>query len=228
MSTTVMVVEDEIDLVENLEYNLVEEGYEVVTAMEGAVALEHIDGGGEVDLVVLDLMLPDMTGYEVCEAIRERSQTVPILMLTARGEEMDRIRGFEVGADDYVVKPFSVRELKLRIRAILKRVDPYGGDEELKVGSLVLDGEAHRVWVEEESVELTPLEYKLMEVLMSRRGKTQSRNVLLRDVWAIEADINTRTVDTHVQRLRAKLGEAGEVIETVRGVGYRCSTKEEL
>ena len=227
MGTTVMVVEDEIDLVENLEYNLVEEGYEVVTARQGAAALEHLDEGGQVDLVVLDLMLPDMTGYEVCQAIRERSREMPVLMLTARGEEMDRIRGFESGADDYVVKPFSIRELKLRIRAILKRVDPYDGEEELKVGDLVLDGEAHRVRVGEEFVELTPLEYKLMEVLMSRRGKTQSRDVLLKDVWDIEVDIMTRTVDTHVQRLRSKLGEAGEMIETVRGVGYRCPADEE-
>jgi two-component system phosphate regulon response regulator PhoB len=178
------------------------------------------------DLVLLDLMLPDMAGTEICRRIRahERTRNVPVIILTAKTEEIDRVVGFEVGADDYVTKPFSVRELSLRIRAILRRAHVDSGDVGGAVqvfGRLRMDGEAHRVWVDEQELRLTALEFRLLSTFMTRRGRVQTRETLLSDVWGIQADVTTRTVDTHVKRLREKLGAAGEYVETVRGVGYR-------
>ena len=176
------------------------------------------------DLVLLDLMLPDVPGTEVCRHIRgaDRTRHVPVLMLTARGEEIDKVVGFEVGADDYVVKPFSVRELMLRVRAILRRSEPVAArTEAMRFGRLQVDSAGHRAWVDGEAVVLTALELRLLVTLLSRRGRVQTRDTLLRDVWGIDADVTTRTVDTHVKRLRQKLGGASDYIETLRGVGYR-------
>jgi two-component system phosphate regulon response regulator PhoB len=176
------------------------------------------------DLVCLDLMLPDVSGLDVCKTLKQDPATkdIPILMLTAKGEEIDRVVGFELGADDYLVKPFSVRELLLRIQAILRRTAAEPGTPSLiEFGTLRIDREAHRVWVARQEVQLTALEFKLLVTLHERRDRVQTREVLLDDVWGIQADITTRTVDTHVKRLREKLGSAGEYVETVRGVGYR-------
>jgi two-component system phosphate regulon response regulator PhoB len=176
------------------------------------------------DLVVLDLMLPDLSGTEVCRHLRmsDRTRHVPVLMLTAKGEEIDRVVGFEVGADDYVTKPFSVRELMLRVRAIVRRAHaPEAEAGELVFGRLRLDGGGHRAWVDGQEVSLTALEFRLLTTLLSRRGRVQTRDTLLEDVWDMSGDVTTRTVDTHVKRLRQKLGLAGAYIETLRGVGYR-------
>ncbi|MFU8804442.1 MAG: winged helix-turn-helix domain-containing protein, partial [Bradymonadaceae bacterium] len=178
------------------------------------------------DLILLDLMLPDMAGTEVCRHIREHEITrdIPVIMLTAKSEEADRVVGFEVGADDYVVKPFSVRELMLRVRAILRRAqgeDNAALDKATTLGLLRIDIPGHLAWVDGEAIRLTALEFKLLATLFQRRGRVQSREVLLSDVWDIQADVMTRTVDTHIKRLREKLLAAGDYIETIRGVGYR-------
>lgn len=225
MSELILIVEDESDLVESLEYNLQQTGYRTRVADDGESALNALDEV-DPDLVVLDLMLPDMAGIEICRQIRndDEMHQLPVLILTARGEEIDRITGFEAGADDYVVKPFCIDEFVLRVQAILRR--SHHSDEKMKTdrvnfGDLYVDFAAHITRVDEEEVDLTPLEFQLLDVLFTRRGHTQSRQTLLRDVWDIEADVMTRTVDTHVQRLRAKLAHCGEYIVTVRNVGYR-------
>ena len=177
------------------------------------------------ELVLLDLMLPDISGTEVCRSLKEDATTrgMSVVMLTARGEEVDRVVGFELGADDYIVKPFSVRELLLRIQAILRRgkVVETSPDAMIEFGRLKIDREAHRVWVEGKEIELTALEFRLLVTLYDRRNRVQTRSTLLDDVWGIQADITTRTVDTHVKRLREKLEGARDYVETVRGVGYR-------
>ncbi len=219
----VLVIEDELDLQKVLGYNLKQAGHEVLTALRGRDGLQ-IARDRNPELVILDLMLPDLPGTEVCKTIKRDPKTkgIPILMLTAKGEEVDRVVGFELGADDYVVKPFSVRELLLRIEAILRRTQgESAAPQSFEFGWLRVDCDAHRVWVAEREVELTALEFKLLVTLYDRRNRVQNRTVLLDDVWGIEAAITTRTVDTHVKRLREKLGRAGEYIETVRGVGYR-------
>ncbi len=225
MKTTILIVEDEQDLVGILEYNLQKEGYHTRCALDGAGAYKELAQNPVPDLLLLDLMLPDTSGVEICKEIRsdKRTAQIPILMLTAKGEEIDRVVGFEVGADDYVVKPFSVRELMLRIRALLKRTGPVEPQEEQETvfGLLRVNMPAHRVWVDDEEVVLTALEYRLLITFLDRRGRVQTRDTLLTDVWGISADVTTRTVDTHVKRLREKLGAGGSYIETVRGVGYR-------
>jgi two-component system phosphate regulon response regulator PhoB len=227
MSQLVLVVEDEKDLVEVLEYNLGREGFSVKSATTGAEALKLISKDPVPDLILLDLMLPDISGTEVCRQTRasERTREVPILMLTAKGEEIDRIVGFEVGADDYVTKPFSVRELMLRVHAILRRAGAEKPEAEtVEFGRLTIDLPGHRVYVDGEEVVLTALEFGLLTTFLKRKGRVQTRDVLLGDVWDIHADVTTRTVDTHVKRLREKLGSAGAYIETIRGVGYRFSS----
>ena len=226
--TLILVIEDEADLAQVVEYNLRKAGHDVVTAPRGLRGLE-LARERRPDLVLLDLMLPDISGTEVCKQLRADASTrdTPIVMLTAKGEEIDRVVGFEVGADDYVVKPFSVRELMLRVQAILRR----GGEpaepaqQRIVFGALEVDRDAHRVWVEASERELTALEFKLLTTLYDRRNRVQSRSVLLADVWGITADITTRTVDTHVKRLREKLGAAGVYVETVRGAGYRFTDR---
>jgi len=229
MGQTILIVEDERDLLATLEYNMQREGFETRTASTGEQALKLAEKEPRPDLVLLDVMLPDISGTEVCRSLKQNEalRRIPVFMLTARGEEIDRVVGFEVGADDYVVKPFSVRELMLRIRAVLRR-SARSDDalaEETTFGVLRIDPSAHRAWVDDAEVSLTALEFRLVTTFLARRGRVQSRETLLADVWGIEADITTRTVDTHVKRLREKLGAAGGYVETVRGVGYRFSSR---
>lgn len=220
----IVVVEDEIDLQAVLQYNLEQAGHEVLPALRGAEALALVREK-RPSLVLLDLMLPDMSGTEICRAIKDNPATrgVPVIMLTAKGEEIDRVVGFELGADDYVVKPFSVRELLLRVNAVLRRAESGGGakEETVEFGCLRFARDAHRVWVEDAMVDLTALEFRLLTTLYDRRNRVQSRGTLLEDVWGMDSSITTRTVDTHVKRLREKLQAARDYIETVRGVGYR-------
>ena len=230
MSTTpvagdrVLVVDDEADIVALVAYHLAKSGYRVSTAASGPDALETARRERPA-LVVLDLMLPGLSGYEVLERLRadESTREIAVLMLTARREEQDRIRGLSLGADDYLTKPFSPQELVLRVAAILRRVGAAGGGptDRLVLGPLEIDTAAHVVRVLGATVELTATEYKLLLTLAERRGRVQARAHLLRTVWDAAPDIQTRTVDMHVQRLRAKLGVAGDLVETVRGFGYR-------
>ncbi len=224
MPETVLIVEDEPDLRETLEFNFRQAGFEIRVADTGARGLELARQTPLPDVMLLDLMLPDLSGTEVCRALRsdEETRDMGIIMVTARTEEIDRVVGFEVGADDYVSKPFSVRELILRVRSLIRRRRPAGPTPEiLTIGALRVDRAAHRVWIEEEEVALTALEFRLLTTLLDRRGRVQSRERLLEDVWGMEGSITTRTVDTHVKRLREKLGPAARLVETVRGVGYR-------
>jgi len=224
MSGIILIVDDEQELVQTLAWSARREGYQVRTASTGTEALAQARLEPRPDLVVLDLMLPDLPGTEVCRQLRSDPATreVAIIMVTARAEEIDRVVGFEVGADDYVTKPFSPRELMLRVRAVLRRARPAPTPTDtLSFGVLRVDEAAHQCWVEGEEIPLTALEFKLLSFLITRRGRVQSREVLLDEVWGIAAAITTRTVDTHVKRLRQKLGAAGNYIETRRGFGYR-------
>jgi two-component system phosphate regulon response regulator PhoB len=221
----IVVVDDERDILEVLEFNLRQAGHEVLTASTGREGLE-LGLKRNPDLIILDLMLPDLSGTEVCRTIRAATDVrqVPILMLSARSDEIDRVVGFELGADDYVTKPFSVRELMLRVRAVLGRSRPVPTARRaaaLQFGRLRIDREAHRVWVDQEELILTALEFKLLVTLFERRNRVQTRTSLLEHVWGIHAHISTRTVDAHVKRLREKLAGARDYVETVRGVGYR-------
>lgn len=220
----VLIVDDEADLASLVEFNLQQAGLETAIALTGERALQ-LAHARVPDVVLLDLMLPDISGKEVCRRLRAdlRTREVPIVMLTARGEESDRVEGFEVGADDYVSKPFSPRELVLRLKAILRRSGPAESGQRINTGLLMLDTGSHRAWVAGEPLELTALEFKLLHQFMSRPGRVQSREQLLADVWGITSPLETRTVDTHVMRLREKLGPARNSVETVRGVGYRMT-----
>ncbi len=225
----ILVVEDESDIRSLIVHQLEREGWTTRAAATGTEALE-IARKTPPMLVVLDLMLPGLPGTEVCRRLRAEADTrdVPIIILSARGEEIDRVVGFEVGADDYVTKPFSPRELVLRVRAVLRRgaqppEPPPTGPGPLEVGVLRVDEAAHRVFVSGEEVALTATEFKLLLTLMRRSGRVQSRAQLLQDVWDLPPDMYTRTVDTHMKRLREKIGAAAAHIETVRGVGYRFS-----
>ena len=220
----VLVVDDEADIVALVAYHLARAGYRVSTASTGPDALDAARRE-QPALIVLDLMLPGLSGYEVLEQLRGDASTrdIAVLMLTARREEQDRIRGLSLGADDYLTKPFSPQELVLRVGAILRRMRsvPAEASATLTLGQLKIDTAAHVVRVAGEAVELTPTEYKLLLLLAERKGRVQDRAHLLESVWEAAPDIQTRTVDMHVQRLRAKLGVAGDMIETVRGFGYR-------
>jgi len=221
----ILIVDDEADLAETLAFNLERENYRTKTAHDGRAALSAASASPHPDLILLDLMLPDMSGTEICKKLRAQPATrdIPVIMLTARGEEVDRVLGLELGADDYVVKPFSVRELLLRIRAVLRRATsaPEEQVSSREFGCLKIDADAHRVWVQNQEVVLTALEFRLLSMLLDRKGRVQSRDALLEEVWQMPAELTTRTVDTHVKRLRQKLGAAGDYIQTVRGVGYR-------
>ena len=222
MSQTILVVDDEKDIVDLMRYNLVQAGFRVVSASDGQQALD-VARRERPDLVVLDLMLPTLPGTEVARLLRqeEKTRSIPIVMLTARGSEVDRIVGFELGADDYVVKPFSPRELVLRVQAILRRDMREEGEEKITFDPLVIDLAAHVVRLKGREVGLTATEFKLLHRLARRPGRAFSRDQLLSDVWGYSGDLETRTVDTHMKRLRAKLGIVGSWIETVRGHGYR-------
>jgi two-component system phosphate regulon response regulator PhoB len=224
----ILIVDDERDIVQVLEFALKQAGFDTVAAGDAAQALAR---AREVlpDLVILDLMLPDLRGPEVFRQLKSSARTaaLPVIMLTARGDEVDRVVGFELGADDYITKPFSVREVVLRVKAILRRGvpgEPVGPRETL--GPLRVDAEAHRAFVDGVEVELTALEFKLLTTFLSRVGRVQTREQLLHDVWEMTGDLQTRTVDTHVKRLREKLGSGRDLIETVRGIGYRMSEPE--
>ncbi len=220
----ILVVDDEPDIVALVAYHLAKTNYRVSTASNGTDALA-IARQERPSLLVLDLMLPGMSGFDVLEHIRAEESTkhIAVLMLTARKEEQDRIRGLSLGADDYLTKPFSPQELVLRVGAILRRTSGTSDTptDLLQIGPIRIDRAAHRVAIENEDVELTPTEYKLLITLAERRGRVQARGHLLETVWEAAPDIQTRTVDMHIQRLRTKLGEAGDLIETVRGFGYR-------
>ncbi len=220
----ILVVDDEPDILSVLVYHLSREGYRVTTAVNGQGALTTAQAE-HPDLIILDLMLPGMDGYEVLQRLRkaDRTESIPVILLTARREEEERVKGFEVGADDYITKPFSARELTLRVEALLRRskAEPVSTSRRISVGPVELDREAHRAFSEGFEVDLTPLEYRLLEVLLERRGRVQSRRQLLQAVWDTNAAIETRTVDMHVARLRTKLRGAADLIETVRGIGYR-------
>ncbi|HLB08388.1 MAG TPA: response regulator transcription factor [Gemmatimonadaceae bacterium] len=223
----VLVVDDEPDICALVAYHLAKAGFRVSTASTGPEALASAREE-QPALVVLDLMLPGLSGYDVLSRMRadEGTRDVAVLMLTARREEEDRIRGLSLGADDYLTKPFSPQELVLRVAAILRRARGTGGGpsgDSLGIGPLRIDRAAHRVTVDGTEVELTPTEYKLLLTLAERRGRVQARAHLLETVWEAAPDIQTRTVDMHVQRLRTKLGAAGGLIETVRGFGYRLN-----
>jgi len=219
----VVIIEDEKDLAELLAFNLGKEGWQTLIALDGRSGFERVTEELP-DIVILDLMLPEMSGTEVCKLLRKQESTaaIPIIMVTAKGEEIDRVVGFEVGADDYLVKPFSSRELLLRIKAILRRSTPdQKSRKNLHLGSLTVDPSRHLVTVAAEEITLTSTEYKLLMVLAERPGRVQNRERLLQDVWGYSSEADTRTVDTHITRLRAKLGAAGEMIVTVRGFGYK-------
>jgi two-component system, OmpR family, phosphate regulon response regulator PhoB len=219
----ILIVEDEKDLQEVLAYNLRQAGHIPILAADAREAMASV-AAQPPDLILLDLMLPDVSGIEVCRTLKSDPATrdVPVVMVTAKGEEIDRVVGFELGADDYVVKPYSVRELILRLQAILRRrAGPGDAAGTAAFGRLRIDRDGHRVWVGGSEVTLTALELRLLCTLYDRRGRVQSRAVLLDEVWRMSGDVNTRTVDTHVKRLREKLGSAGGYLETVRGVGYR-------
>jgi two-component system, OmpR family, phosphate regulon response regulator PhoB len=220
----VLVVDDEPDITALVAYHLAKEGYRVTTAANGSDALRSARDE-RPDLVVLDLMLPGLSGYDILAELRRREETreVGVILLTARKEEPDRIKGLSLGADDYLAKPFSPKELVLRVAAILRRLaaPAVASGGRLAAGPIALDRGAHRVTVSGKEIELTATEFRLLDKLIERRDKVLSRTQLLESVWRAQPDIQTRTVDMHVQRLRTKLGDAGEWVETVRGVGYR-------
>tara|TARA_B100000401_G_scaffold215427_1_gene145387 strand:+ start:788 stop:1486 length:699 start_codon:yes stop_codon:yes gene_type:complete len=227
ITKTIYIVEDEPDIRETLAYNLSQEGFKVSEFSDAESCLDKIQKK-KPDLLILDLMLPGMSGLDLCKEIRadKSLQNLAIIMLTAKGEEVDRIIGFELGADDYVTKPFSVRELILRVKVILKKqTDTTENNELVEFGPIKLNLDAHEVLINDDEIILTALEFKLLKHLIQRRGRVQTRDQLLGDVWGYSSEITTRTVDTHIKRLREKLGTVGDYIQTVRGVGYRLNNQ---
>ncbi|MDD5262494.1 MAG: winged helix-turn-helix domain-containing protein [Methylacidiphilales bacterium] len=223
MSAKILIIDDEPDVVDLISMNLRSGGFKAYSADNGETGIAKAKS--EIPaLIILDLMLPKISGIEVCKLLKRDVLTnnIPIIMLTAKSEEVDRIVGLELGADDYVTKPFSPRELLLRIQSVLRRgKTPASKAQRVKLGGLLLDHERHEVFTEGSKVDLTATEFKLLAILMEREGRVQSRDRLLNDVWGYESVIDTRTVDTHIRRLREKMGGLCEYIETVRGVGYR-------
>ncbi len=223
---SVLAIDDERDLLTILDFNLRDAGFETLLAATGEEAIAVLRHRIP-DIVVLDLMLPDIAGTELCRRIKTdpRTRHVPVVMLTARADEIDRIVGFEVGADDYVTKPFSARELVLRLKSVLRRASARRPEQPPEsVGPIRVDLDAHRCFIGGVEVELTAMEFKLLTTLMARLGRVQSRERLLEDVWGISSEVETRTVDTHVKRLREKLGSGRNLLQTVRGIGYRLAS----
>lgn len=226
--TKVLIIEDDQHLSKLIQYNFEKSGFRcavVTSAEEGLKSLEQ----GMVDLILLDIMLPEMDGFEFCKRIKQdkKQSQIAIIMLTAKSEEIDRIVGFELGVDDFVPKPFSIRELILRAKAVLKRgKEEKNTDEILSIDQLTIDIPRHKVTISGKEITLTHIEFKLLLTLLKRKGKVQSRNTLLDDIWDIEADVTTRTVDTHIRHLRQKLGTMEKWIETIRGLGYRFAEEE--
>ena len=224
MIDRILIVEDEPDIRSTLEYNLHRDNFQT-ESVGNLLDAEKILSTSNISLILLDLMLPDGSGLDLCRKLKANQSTnsIPIIILTAKDDEVDKVVGFELGADDYVTKPFSVRELILRIKAILKRKvqKPEVTEVEREFGELRIDSDSHEVFVNDEEVSLTALEFRLLKQLVDRRGRVQTRDQLLSDVWGYSADITTRTVDTHIKRLREKLGPIGKYVQTIRGVGYK-------
>ncbi|MBW2036107.1 MAG: response regulator transcription factor [Deltaproteobacteria bacterium] len=222
---TILIVEDDVDIAGLIAHHMKAAGFSVMVAHSGIAAFEEMKKQLP-DLVLLDLILPDMDGTEICKILKRKKATkdIPIIMVTAKGEEVDRIVGFELGADDYVVKPFSTREIVLRVKGVLRRAK--GAKEEQKVlkhRELILDVDAHTVAIGKKRIELTRTEFKLLRELLLNKGRVRSRETLLNNVWGYTFEGYNRTVDTHIQRLRQKLGNYGKIIATVRGIGYMIS-----
>ncbi len=225
MSQKIYIVEDEPDIRDTLKYNFSNEGFKVFTSPDGEEALSNIKKVLP-DVLILDLMLPGVSGLDVCKSIRadDDIRDMSIIMLTAKGEEIDRVIGFELGADDYVTKPFSVRELILRVKVLLKKQrESLVQNKLVTFGPIRIDLDAHELKINDREIVLTALEFKLLQHLVKRKGRVQTREQLLGDVWGYSAEVTTRTVDTHIKRLREKLGNTSDYIQTIRGVGYRFS-----
>ena len=226
MTLNILVLEDEPDIRKTLEYNLSREGYKVISAASIEQAKTFIKSD-TFSLFLLDLMLPDGSGLDLCKKLKGNSETesVPIIILTAKDDEIDKIVGLELGADDYVTKPFSVRELILRIKSVLKRgtLKKDIVEIERQFGGLKINPDSHEVFIDSKEIQLTALEFRLLNELVDKRGRVQSRDQLLTEVWGYSAEVTTRTVDTHIKRLREKLGSMGKYIQTIRGIGYKFS-----
>ena len=224
MSQKILIIEDEPDIRKTLEYNISREGYEVTSASSLSEARQSLELSS-FSLLLLDLMLPDGSGLDLFRELKQdkSKSSMSVIILTAKDDEVDKVVGFELGADDYVTKPFSVRELILRVKAVLKRGVSKSDNVEVqrKFGELKIDVDSHEVFVNDEHISLTALEFKLLRQLVDRRGRVQSRDQLLTDVWGYSSDVTTRTVDTHIKRLREKLGDMGKYVQTIRGVGYK-------
>ena len=231
MSQKILIIEDEPDIRKTLEYNISREGYEVISASSLSEGREKLESAS-FSLLLLDLMLPDGSGLDLCRELKQDKSlsSMPVIILTAKDDEVDKVVGFELGADDYVTKPFSVRELILRVKAVLKRGERKSDNMEVQrqFGELKIDVDSHEVFVNDVQVSLTALEFKLLRQLVDRRGRVQSRDQLLSDVWGYSSDVTTRTVDTHIKRLREKLGGMGKYVQTIRGVGYKFTRTPEF
>ena len=230
MAQKILLIEDEPDIRKTLEYNISREGFDVISTSSLSDGKKQLDSSS-FSLILLDLMLPDGSGLDLCREIKSDKEklSTPIIILTAKDDEVDKVVGFELGADDYVTKPFSVRELILRIKAVLKRGERKQENLEVQrqFGELLIDVDSHEVFVNDQAITLTALEFKLLRQLVDRRGRVQSRDQLLSDVWGYSADVTTRTVDTHIKRLREKLGSMGKYVQTIRGVGYKFTRTPE-
>jgi len=226
MNLNILVIEDEPDIRATIEYNLLQEGYSV-TSVGSIAEVNSIKEPSNFDLILLDLMLPDGSGLNICKKFKKDdiTQSIPIIILTAKDDEVDKVVGFELGADDYVTKPFSVRELILRVKAVLKRGNSKKDIVEIErqFGDLKINIDAHEVYVDSIPIDLTALEFRLLKELVDKRGRVQSRDQLLSEVWGYNSEVTTRTVDTHIKRLREKLGSMGKYVQTIRGVGYKFS-----
>ncbi|RPG43669.1 MAG: response regulator [Gammaproteobacteria bacterium TMED112] len=225
MAYKISIVEDEPDLKDALTYNFENEGFIVEAFSNGESFIDSLNKN-KPNVVILDLMLPKMSGLDICRTLKsnENYNNISILMLTAKSEEIDRIIGFELGADDYVTKPFSVRELILRVKVLLKKeADNLSNNQLIEFGPISMNVDAHELIVDGKNILLTALEFKLLKHLLKRKGRVQTRDQLLGDVWGYSSEVTTRTVDTHIKRLREKLGKPGDLIQTIRGVGYRFS-----
>ena len=230
MSQKILIIEDEPDIRKTLEYNITREGYEVISASSLSEGRQKLESDS-FTLLLLDLMLPDGSGLDLFRELKQDKSlsTMPVIILTAKDDEVDKVVGFELGADDYVTKPFSVRELILRVKAVLKRGERKSDNMEVQrqFGELKIDVDSHEVFVNDDQVSLTALEFKLLRQLVDKRGRVQSRDQLLSDVWGYSSDVTTRTVDTHIKRLREKLGDMGKYVQTIRGVGYKFTRTAE-
>ncbi len=229
MGKKILIVEDDKNISKLIQYNLEKAGFICIQKFTGEDALDFLDKES-VDLVILDIMLSGMDGFEVCKELKQNPNTsfIPVLILTAKSEEIDRVLGFELGADDYVVKPFSTRELILRVKSIIKRFKKtdFSDEQVLSYRNLTLDSLKHKIMIDNKTIELTPMEFKLLSVLIKRQDRVQSRDNLLNDVWGITAEVTTRTVDTHIKKLRKKIGKLGRFIKTIRGLGYKLEADD--